>query len=509
MISNSITAADKRAIFDWDAFFANMSNQSPVPVGETELQKRARIDRLENCFEEWKIWHFRKYCTAEPAAFHKASSRRVLNNPEWFEARPWSRELSKTGLTMMEVLFLSMTGKKKNWLYISSTWDAAVMLIKPIKINLERNERLIYDYGVQQGYGTWTEDRFVTKKGVAFTALGWHSKARGLKAEEIRPDGIVFDDFDTDEECRNPDIVKQKWDWVERAAIGTRSISNPLLVIWNGNIIAEDCCTLRAMAVCDYYQIVNIRDKNGKSSWPQKNSEEAINIALRFLSYNAIQGEYYNNPVTEGRVFKKLKYGKMMPLHRYQFLIAYTDPSYKSRGDFKATCLIGKWKNPATGCFEYHVIQMYCAQCTTAQMLDWNYEILRYVNGRVPVFFYIEWPWIDEILKMEIAAANQRHGLSVHPKPDDRKKLEKKARIEQNLEPLVRNEELIFNEKIKDTEHMKNTEAQFLALSATSRAHDDGPDSVEGGVYKVNERVTNDISNIETINTSQRGSKRI
>lgn len=499
----TLSASDRRSLIDWDDFVKNMNRQSPVRFGESELQKRARISALELYPEAWFVEYFEKYCTADPAEFHKASTRRVLNNPEWFEVRPWSRELSKTGRTMMEVLYLSMTGKKKNWLYISSTWDSAVVLIKPIKVNLERNERLISDYGVQQGYGSWTEDRFITKNGIAFTALGWHSKARGLKAEEIRPDGIVFDDFDTDEECRNPDIVNQKWDWVQRAAMGTRSISNPLLIIWNGNIIAEDCCTLRAMKACDYYKIVNIRDKFGKSSWPQKNTEEMIDIALRNLSYSAIQGEYYNNPITEGRVFKKLKYGKIRPLKDYKFLVSYTDPSYKSKGDFKATMLIGKWKN------EYHVIKVFCAQCTTAEMLDWNYEILRFVNGAVPVFFYIEWPWIDDMLKLEIVAANKRNGLSVHPKADDRKKPEKKYRIEAHLEPLVRNEELIFNEAEKDTQHMKNTEGQFLALSPTSRAHDDAPDAVEGGVVKINERVTNDISSIETINTTKNGSKRI
>lgn len=493
----------RRSLIDWDALVEDTNRQSPVPVGETELQKAARISALEAYPETWFVWHFGKYCTAEPADFHKASTRRVLNNAEWFEVRPWSRELSKTGRTMMEVLYLSMTGRKRNWLYISSTWDSAVALITPIRINLERNARLIHDYGTQKGYKQWKEDRFVTKTGIAFTALGWHSKARGLRAEEIRPDGIVFDDFDTDEECRNPDIVNQKWDWVERAAIGTRSISNPLLVIWNGNIIAEDCCTLRAMKVCDYYQIVNIRDKNGKSTWPQKNSEEAINIALRFLSYKAIQGEYYNNPITEGRVFKKLKYGKMRPLKDYKFLVSYTDPSYKSKGDYKATMLIGRWKD------EYHVLRVFCAQTTTAQMLDWNYEILRYVNGIVPVYFYIEWPWIDDLLKMEIKAANERHGLNVHPKPDDRKKPEKKHRIEAGLEPLVREDKLIFNEKEKDTEHMKNTEGQFLALSATSRAHDDAPDAVEGGVVKLNTHTHNDPSGITTLNTSSRGSKRV
>lgn len=493
----------RRSLIDWDGFVENMNRQSPVPTDETPLQKKARIAALEQYPEQWFFYYFEKYCTAEPAPFHKSSTRRVLGNPEWFEARPWSRELSKTGRTMMEVLFLTMTGKKKNCLYISSTWDSAVALITPIKINLEKNNRLINDYGTQRGYKQWKEDRFTTKKGVAFTALGWHSKARGLRAEEIRPDLLVFDDFDTDEDCRNPDIVNQKWDWVERAAIGTRSISNPLLVIWNGNIIAEDCCTLRAMKAADYFKIVNIRDENGRSTWPAKNSEEAIDTALRFLSFSAIQAEYYNRPSTEGRIFKKLKYGKMRPLREYKFLVSYTDPSYKKTGDFKATVLIGKWKD------EYHVIKVYCKQTTTADMLDWHYDILNFVDGKVPVYFYIEWPWIDDLLKMEINEANKRHGRPLYLKPDDRKKPEKKHRIEAGLEPLNRNEKLIFNEDEKNTEHMRNMEGQFLALSAKSRVPDDGPDAVEGGVVKHNEHSTNNVSNIETYSHSRNGSKRI
>ena len=493
----------KKSLIDWDEFVDNMNRQSPVPVDETPLQKKARIAALEQYPETWFVYHFEKYCTSTPAGFHLASTRRVLKNPEWFEARPWSRELSKTGRTMMEVLYLTMTGKKKNCLYISSTWDSAVALITPIKVNLEKNARLIHDYGKQRGYKQWKEDRFVTKKGVAFTALGWHSKARGLRAEEIRPDLLVFDDFDTDEECRNPDIVDQKWQWVERAAIGTRSISNPLLVIWNGNIIAEDCCTLRAMKAADYYQIVNIRDKNGKSTWPQKNSEEAIDIALRFLSYSAIQAEYYNRPSTEGKTFKSLTYGKMRPIREYKFLVAYTDPSYKSTGDFKATVLVGKWKD------EYHIIKVYCKQTTTAEMLDWQYEILDYVNGQVPLYFYIEWPWIDDLFKLEIKAANARHDKTLYLMPDERKKPEKKHRIMAGLEPLNRNGKMIFNEKEKNTEHMKAMQGQFLALSAKSRAHDDGPDACEGGIVKTEELTANDMSRVETFSTGRNGSKRI
>lgn len=497
-----ISTTDKRALIDWDVFVENMNRESPVDLSETELQKRSRISTLEAYPEKWFVHYFSKYCTADPADFHKASTRRVLNNPEWFEVRPWSRELSKTGRTMMEVLYLSMTGKKKNWLYISSTNESATLLVKPIKTNLEKNARLIHDYGTQVGYGNWTKDYFVTKKNVSFRAFGWQENPRGTRNDEVRPDGIVFDDFDTDLECRNPEIVKQKWDWVERAALGTRSISNPLLVIWNGNIIAEDCCTLRAMKACDYFKIVNIRDKNGKSTWWQKNTEEMIDTALRGLSYSTIQGEYYNNPITEGKVFKSLRYGKMRPLKEYKYLVAYTDPSYKKKGDFKATMLIGRWKN------EYHVIRVFCDQTTTAQMLDWNYEILKFVNGAVPVYFYIEWPWIDDMLKLEIAAANLRHGMSLHPKADDRDKPDKYHRIESTLEPLNRNGELVFNIDEKETQHMKNTEGQFLALSPTSRAHDDAPDAVEGGVWVVNNKAATSPNSIQTFNSSRSGSKR-
>lgn len=499
----NLTNLEKQALFDWDKFVIDMNRDFPVHQDNSELDKRKRIEKLEADDEAWFKYYFPAFYSSEPAPFHIKSTRRIMKNPEWFEARPWSRELSKSGRTMMETLKLSLTGKKRNWFLASNSYDNAVRLLRPYKALLENNSRIINDYGLQRNYGSWADGEFITLKGVAFRAIGAGQSPRGSRNDEVRPDGIIVDDFDTDEDCRNPDTVTQKYDWLERALIPTRSISVPLLVIFNGNIIAEDCCMLRAMKVADYYEIVNIRDKDGKSTWPQKNTEEMIDIALRSLSYKAIMGEYYNTPITEGKVFKKLHYGKMKPLTDYKFLVAYTDPSYKKKGDFKATMLIGKWKS------EYHVLKAYCDRTTTAQMLDWNYEILKFVNGKVPVYFYIEWPWIDDMLKQEIAAANTRHNLSLHPKADERDKPDKYHRIESTLEPLNRNAELIFNQDIQQTEYMKYTSGQFLALSPTSRANDDAPDAVEGGVWIINNKSINNIGSIQTINTSRNGSKRI
>ena len=498
----STRLTDKQSIAYWDQYRRDLDRATVVDISETPDEKLKRIRRLESDDEAWFKYYFPNYYSSEPAAFHKASTRRVMNNPEWYEVRAWSRELAKSARTMMEIIKLAMTKKKRSVLLISASATAAENLLKPFKINFETNNRLINDYGEQQNHGYWEEGKFVTKIGCSFVAIGAGQSPRGFRNEEVRPDTVLMDDFDTDQDCRNPDIVDQKWEWFEQAVYATRSISKPMLVIFNGNIIADHSCIKLAMKMADKSTIVNIRDKDGKSTWPQKNTEAMIDRVLSKISWASAQKEYFNTPIVKGKVFKKLHYGKMRPLKDYKFLVSYTDPSYKKKGDYKATILIGKWKN------EYHVLRVFCAQVTTAEMLDWNYEIMKYVNGAVPVYFYIEWPWIDDPLKQEIEAANKRHGVSIHPKPDERDKPEKYHRIESNLEPSNRNGELIFNEDYKDTDHMVTMEGQFLALSPTSRANDDGPDAVEGGKWVLDAKTSTDPSKVETRKFQKHNSKR-
>ncbi len=484
---------DKRAIIDWDEFVENMNRDAPVDLKETPSQKKKRIADLERNDEKWFKYYFKNYYTSEPARFHIRSTKRIMSNPEWYEVRAWSRELSKSGRTMMEVTKLALTGKKKNVVLTSNSKDNAERLLRPYKVIFEKNNRIINDYGVQQKHGNWSDSEFITRKGVAFRAIGKGQSPRGTRNESVRPDVLLIDDFDTDEDCRNPDTVDKYWDWLEKAFYATRSISNPLLVIFCGNIIAEYSTIVKAMDMADHAEIINIRDKNGKSTWPQKNTEAMIDRVLSKISYNAAQGEYFNNPITQGKVFDKLNYKKLLPFSRYQFLVAYTDPSYKSgkKNDFKATGLIGRHGD------EYHVLRVRCAQTSTANMLDWQYELMKEVNGKCPIFFMIEWPSIDDTLKLEIQKANKRHGVTLPLKADERTKPDKFFRIESLLEPLNRNEKLWFDERLKVSEHMKNMQAQFLALSPTSRAHDDGPDAIEGGVYFINSKTSSDISKIQ------------
>lgn len=525
-----ISAKEKRELIDWDEFIDNLNRASPVDHQESHKDQKARKERLEKNPEEWFKFYFATYYTSEPAPFHKRSTKRVLENPEWYEVRPWSRELSKSGRTMMEVLYLVLAGAnppserkktkrgrktviedrppqprqfKKNIMLASATKDDAERLLQPFKIILEKNQRIIHDYGIQERPGRWTDAEFITRKGVAFRGVGAGQSPRGSRNEAVRPDVLLIDDFDTDEDCRNPDTVDKKWDWLERAFYATRSISNPMLVIFNGNIIAEYCCIKKAMEMADHFEIVNIRDENGKSTWPQKNTEAMIDRALSKISYNSQQGEYFNNPITKGKVFESLNYKKLQPIRDYKFLVAYTDPSYKSgkKNDYKATALIGKWRE------EYHVLKMYCAQTTTAKMIDWQHDIYKKYSD-VPIYFMIEWPSIDDTLKREIKKANKRHSVTLTLTPDPRDKPDKYHRIETLLEPLNRNEELWFNIDMRESKMMQDAKDQFLALSPTSSAHDDAPDAVEGGVFNINTRTINDMGKVQGLMHRNRNPKR-
>jgi predicted phage terminase large subunit-like protein len=471
--------SNKSYLEDWEEYAESKLNAMPVDITETAKEKKARIARLEAEPEDWIAYYFNEKYPC--AAFHRKATKRVTQNLEWYEVRMWSRELAKSTRTMQEVLYLTLTGKKKYVLMVSNSYDNAVRLLMPYRANLELNPRIKNDYGVQEGPREWTEGEFCTRKNATFRAIGAGQSPRGAKTKKnVRPDVLLFDDVDTDESCRNPEIVKNIWKWIEEAAIGTRSISEPTTIIFCGNRIATDCCVERASKFADKVDTINIVDKNGKSSWPEKNSDSDIKRVLSQKSYASTQKEYFNNPITEGSVFKQMAYKKARPLKEYSTLVCYTDPSFKStiKNDYKAVVLVGKWKD------EYHVIKAFVEQTTTAVMIQWYYEIMRLVGDR-SCYFLIEEVFLSELIKTQVYEQTAG-GKSIPLTGDKRQKDDKFTRIESLLEPLHRNGKLYLNADYQEDVHMQRLDEQFVAFAPGSRAHDDGPDAVEGAVWIIN-----------------------
>lgn len=498
-------SADKIALKGWEEFHASLNKSIYVDKSESEVDKLSRMKILEADHEAWFTYYFPNYAKSEPAQFHKDASIRLIENKRWFESRMWSRELAKSTRSMMEVLFLALAKKELcNILLISNSESNAERLLLPYKIFLESNPRVINDYGVQRNLGTWESFEFVTRSGISFRALGAGQSPRGTRFEDKRVDCILLDDIDTDAECRNEALTKLKFKWFQEAVIPTVSISGNYRILVCGNLISKNSVVAYAATIAMHVDTVNIRGNDGLSSWPQKNSESDIDAILSILSYASQQKEYFNNPIVEGTVFKEMHYGQMRPIREYKFLVAYTDPSFKDskKNDFKACVLLGRWKD------EIHVIKCYCEQTTTAVMFDWFYSIYEFVNGVVPVYYYMESNFIQDSIIKQFYAESEKREVTIPLRGDTRKKDDKFTRIESALEPLNRNRKLILNEEEKTNKHMMRLEEQFLALEPGSSAHDDAPDAVEGGVYIINRKKAASTPKGMTVINKKKSSKR-
>lgn len=492
---------DKQALDYWEDFRSMVFNSTTVDVSETEEAKAARIAWLEKPGNEleWIKYYFPKFCFKPFAKFHIRSIKKALGKKRFKQWRKWFRGSSKSTVRMMERFYDMFVLKfRTNCLLISKTNENAERLLQPYKINLESNQRLINDYGLQEKPGSWTSTEFITRSGHTFRAVGAEQNPRGARLDELRVTVIIFDDVDDDEVCRNPDRVQQRWEWIERAVIPTVDISGEYKIFFDNNLIAEDSLAARFGEFADDVDTVNIRDANGRSSWPEKNTEQDIDDILSSISYAAGQAEYFNNPYTEGKVFKEMKFGKCPSLNKLAFVVVYADPSpsnkdrpgikAKMQNSCKAVVIVGYLNNT------YYVYKAFVDNTTNANFIDWLYATQSWIANTTQPYFLIENnklqdPFFTQVLLPLIYAKGKEPGNITLPIiPDDRAKPDKFFRIEGNLEPLNRLGQLILNENEANDPHMKRLVAQFKSVSANSKTMD-GPDAVEGAVYYIKNKI--------------------
>ncbi|MCR5714402.1 MAG: hypothetical protein K6F98_05685 [Bacteroidales bacterium] len=487
-----MTAAETRsAMQEWRRYLDNLTKATPVEHGLDAGEIARRRAALEADPEAWIRYFFPSYCKYPFADFHRRAIRRILSHPEWYEVLSWSRELAKSTVVMFCVMYLALTGRKRNVMLASATQDAAVRLLAPYRANFEANGRIKAFYGEQVNPGQWTDREFVTTGGVAFRAIGAGNAPRGSRNEAVRPDCILVDDFDTDEECRNPDIIQKKWEWYEQALYPTRSVSEPTTIIWCGNIIARDCCVVRAARRADHHDVVNIRDRQGRSTWPEKNTEQHIDETLKKISAASVQKEYYNNPVQENAVFRELVFGEVPPLGRFRFVVIYGDPapgeSRKTQASTKTVCLCGMLDG------RLYVIKARLDRGTNQEFIQWYIDLLEEVGDRTTVYCYMENnslqdPFFRQVF-MPIArqkAAEQHVQLNIMP--DTARKTDKATRIEANLEPLNSAGNLVFNRAEQDSPHMQRLRDQFQLFTLQLRYPADGPDCIEGALRIIRQK---------------------
>ena len=499
---------DRQSLQLWDDYIKNLHRETPVPV-ETDGDKSRRIARLQGDFVAFAKYYFPNYASAEFAPCHIQAVNKVIKSDNIYMCMALAREHAKSVVFGLMLPLFEMANKRmSNMLLVSHSYDNACELLMPIQVNLEHNQRFVSDFGKQRSWREWERGKFVTGDSVSFRAIGAGQSPRGTRNEEKRPDYIVVDDIDTDEESRNQARIEKKWNWVEQALFPTMSITGTKRFIVVGNIISKESIVVKAGRVADYFKKVNILDKHGKPTWKERYTLEQVNYMLSKISYASGQKEYFNNPITQGAVFKDLRFGKIPAWSKFRLLAAYMDASYKStaskKGDYKALVLCGM----AEG--RLYIIKAFLEQATLAAAINWFYDIHDYIGGKVPVYNFVEVnglqdPWYQDVFKPALLKVELTKGYHVSIADDRRAKPDKFSRIEAALEPLNRVGSLIFNEAEIGDPHMQRLKEQFEAIEPALNAHDDGPDAVEGAYYIINTKLRQ-LAPI-AVGTNRRGAK--
>lgn len=456
---------------------------------DTPSEKRARIERARKDYQFFVTTYFRHLTKKRCGKFQLDAAKYLKKHKQCRALFEWARGHAKSShLSLMIPLWLKIQQPRMMnvMVLVSKSQDMATRLLSDLQAELQYNTMLIHDFGEQVQNGSWESGEFRTVDGCLFIALGRGQSPRGIKDRGKRPDYIVIDDIDDDELINNPRRVSAVLDWMLTALAGTMEMGRGRFVVV-GNRIGKDSVLSRFAETPNlHHVIVNAINPSGQPSWPENFSLEEINKMRSFMGERRFQKEFMNNPIIEGAVFrqKDIRWGRMNNLKTYRTLICYTDPSFKNSAtaDYKATVLVGK-----TPQGQYHVLKAYVDQTSVSQMVSWHYDIMRYVDGRVPVLYYMESNFLQDLLLDEFNKAGKAIGQHIPIRGDDRKKPDKFARIE-SMQPLFERGLIIFNQAEKESSGFIALQQQLLMFEKGSKAHDDAPDALEGAVWLLNRR---------------------
>lgn len=464
-------------------------------ANETPAQKNKRIARLQKDYAAFCEYYFPHFLTLRDqtsgevlrtvhnAPFHNAAALKVKNTPNLKAVFKWPRGHAKsTHFDIFLPLWLIFQPKRliNFMVVVGKSEDSAKRLLSDIQAELEFNQRIIADFGGQKNLGHWQEGEFTSQSGVNFLACGRGQSPRGLRERESRPDYIVIDDLDDDELCRNEKRVKELTDWVKEALFGALDVGRGRFIMV-GNLISKTS-VLANIAASRGVHVSEVKavDKDGEPVWKEKWTKEEAQDYADFVGYRAWQKEMMHNPIKDGTIFRHewIRYKKVLPLHKYEMLVCYTDPSFKSTtsNDYKASRLWGKIGN------ELHLIDCYVRQDTVSGMVRWLYNLFESIPENVAVRFFMEANFMQDIILDEFNTEGNIRGYQLPILPDKRKKPEKIQRIEA-ISPLWERGFIYYNEALKDNPDMVVGIEQTLALERGSRVHDDAPDADEGAIW--------------------------
>lgn len=468
-----------------------------VKINESREQKEARKKKLLKDFTKFAPYYFPKVCKSPFAKWHIRFANFMLKHCRALAVLMIARDQAKSSVTSMLIVFLYLNNEIKALGYFSHSEKQATLLLKAVKTALEKNQRIIDDFGKQRG-ARWQDDWFITKSGATFRAFGAGQNPRGGKDDEEanRFDTLIFDDFDDPEVCRNAERLDNHWKYVQGDCFGALHVSGKRRIIFLNNKIDEDCIIKRAYDLAksleDTQNVlklkVNLLDKNGEPTWPEAYTKQQCNEMIALMEDEA-DTEYFNNPSIKGKEFQKemFQFKKLPPLSSYKYLVSYLDGGFKKTeySDTKGLILIGLMNG------EYHIHWVRVRNASKVEQVDWHYQLHEFLvqhNASAQM-------WMEEVFLLDMlyenfaeAAKPENYGFQIPIRGDKRKKPDKDLRIAATAGAYERGK-VFFDSRLEHDRDCKELIRQYLRFRVGSKTKKDGIDAAEGGMHKLKEMI--------------------
>ena len=154
-----------------------------------------------------------------------------------------------TIITQIGTLWCVVTGRKKYPLIVMDALDQALPMLEAIKAELQFNPRLLLDFPEATGQGrVWQVGVIVTTNDVKVEVFGSGKKIRGRRHGPHRPDLIIGDDLENDENVRSPEQRDKLMSWVTKSLLSLGPADDSMDVFIIGTILHYDSVLARLIA---------------------------------------------------------------------------------------------------------------------------------------------------------------------------------------------------------------------------------------------------------------------
>lgn len=402
------------------------------------------------------------------------------------------------------VLWCALYRKKHYIIIVSDTASQADDFLINIKTELEENEYILSDFGRQEGH-VWTNSDIVTVGDVRVQALGTGKRIRGRRYKQWRPDLIICDDLENDENVASPEQRKKDESWFLRAlskagdertdkvVIGTilhydsllaKLLKNPIYV---AKIYKSVISWSKSPKWFEWEKIVtNLEDvdrleharafyeankeemlQDTKVLWPEK--EDYYSLMLQRVAEGpaAFSSEKQNEPLSEQDMWFHPDWFQYYDDNdiagKDLYVVSYIDPSMgKIKGDFYAICTIGMDSNYIIYVLDFEMGRVHPDTIITSALAKHEFWEFRKLG--------VEEVQFQEYFKDNMKKKAAEEGVSINI-VGVKQHSDKLLRIE-SLQPDIRNGRIKFRRSQRDLIEQ--------LIQFPSAAHDDGPDALEG-----------------------------